>query len=82
MKCRPGNLLIGLRIKRRPFVCKLNQKELIYSYMNNELQKKLKEANKENPLDEVVKMMLKSQAKSCVRAKVKLEQLEKKDDKK
>lgn len=49
--------------------------------MIDELQDKLKNINKQNPLDEVLKTMLKSDSKCCVRAKIKLQNLEKKDDK-
>jgi hypothetical protein len=46
--------------------------------MTDELQEKLKKMNEnKNPLDQVIKTMLKSEAKSCVRAQVKLENLEK-----
>lgn len=48
--------------------------------MDKELQEKLKGMDKENPVDEVVKTILKTQAKCCVRAKVKLEELENKHD--
>lgn len=48
----------------------------------DELQKKLKPTKRSNPLDEVVKTILKSQADCCVRAKVKLEELEKQDEEK
>jgi hypothetical protein len=51
--------------------------------MNKELQEKLKAMQQaKNPVDEVVKTMLKSQSNCCVRAKVKLDELEKQDEKK
>ncbi len=49
---------------------------------NKELQEKLKPKKRNNPLDDVVKTILKSQADCCVRAKVKLEELEKQDEEK
>jgi hypothetical protein len=45
--------------------------------MNKEIQEKLKNMGKTDPVKDVVKTILKSQAKCCVRAKVKLDEMEK-----
>ncbi|MEI7498406.1 MAG: hypothetical protein WCK11_03935 [Candidatus Falkowbacteria bacterium] len=47
--------------------------------MDNELQDKLKQTGQNNPIDAVMKTILKSQAKCCVRARVKLTQIEDKE---
>jgi L-serine deaminase len=50
--------------------------------MTDELQEKLRNMNKPNPVDEVIKTMLKTDAKCCVKAKVRLEELKKDHEKK
>lgn len=49
---------------------------------NEELQEKLKPKKRDNPIDEAMKTILKSQAGCCVRAKARLEELEKQDEEK
>jgi hypothetical protein len=48
--------------------------------MSDELQEKLKAMGRSNPIDEVVKTMLKSGANTCVRAQVKLAEIEKQEN--
>jgi hypothetical protein len=50
--------------------------------MSDELQAKLAAMSKSNPLDEVVKTILKSGAKTCIRAQVKLNELENQENEK
>lgn len=50
--------------------------------MNKEIQEKLKNMGKADPVNEAVKTILKSQAKCCVRAKIKLDELEKNENEK
>ncbi|NTW22279.1 hypothetical protein HGA34_01890 [Candidatus Falkowbacteria bacterium] len=49
---------------------------------NKELQEKLKPKKRNNPVDDAIKTILKSQSECCVRARAKLEELEKKDEEK
>jgi hypothetical protein len=44
--------------------------------MNSEVQEKLKKKSEANPVDEVLKTILKSQAECCVRAQKRLNELE------
>ena len=45
--------------------------------MNKDLQEKLKAMSAQGPIEEAIKTMLQSSAKTCVRAQVKLCELEK-----
>lgn len=47
--------------------------------MKEDKREKRKEKRAEDPLQEVIKIILKSQAQCCVRAKIKLDELEKND---
>jgi len=49
---------------------------------NKELQEKLKPKKRRNPVDEVIKTILKGQVDCCIKAKIKLEELEKQDEEK